>query len=336
MKSQRIEVGDSMRVVLMCGAAAVLVAGLTVVTVGGQGGGQTGPGAGTRILEQAPTDRSVNVLGDTLARYLKEMDAHKLSTLRMVEGGKFNVNIRRITNAETALTHPKTIDVWVVLEGGGTMTTGGKIEKGKIVGGVSTPLKVGDVYFVPAGVPHGVSGVNGNITWLNVRWDVDWPKDATLGAGMLQPPPAPAGGGARRPFLAPLEYAPSDKAVYIPKEKLAGYIQDMEAKQQATLRMIEGGHFNVNIRRVKAPSAEHHPVTADTWVLLEGGGIVSTGFRNEGNKRVEGTGVSSFARVGDLFFIPSNLNHGFSAVDSVVAWLNIRWDTNWGPAQSGQ
>ena len=30
------------------------------------------------------------------------MDAKKLQTLRMIEGGKFNVNIRRIRNAETA------------------------------------------------------------------------------------------------------------------------------------------------------------------------------------------------------------------------------------------
>jgi mannose-6-phosphate isomerase-like protein (cupin superfamily) len=280
---------------------------------------------GVRILQQAPTDRSVNVPGETLTRYLKEMDAHKLATLRMVEGGKYNVNIRRIRNAETALIHPKTIDTWVVLDGGGTMTTGGRIEQGRIVGGVSTPLKVGDVYFVPAGVPHGVSGVNGSVTWLNVRWDVDWADGATMGAGTLTPPPAAPG----RPSFKPLEYAPADRAVYIPKEKLTGYLAQMEADKSAVLRMIEGGHFNVNIRRVKAPSAEHHPVTADAWVLIEGGGMVATGFDRKGNQPVPGTGVSAFARVGDLFYVPANLTHGFTAVDSVAAWLNIRWDTNW-------
>ena len=65
------------------------------------------------------------------------MDAKKLQTLRMIEGGKYNVNIRRITAAETALVHPITADLWVVLDGGGTLTTGGKIENGKIVGGQS-------------------------------------------------------------------------------------------------------------------------------------------------------------------------------------------------------
>jgi mannose-6-phosphate isomerase-like protein (cupin superfamily) len=102
------------------------------------------------------------------------MDAKKLQTLRMLEGGKYNVNIRRITNAETALVHPTTIDLWVVLEGSGTLTTGGTIQNGKIVGGQSHTIKAGDVEFIPATVPHGVSGVQGSITWLNIRWDNDW------------------------------------------------------------------------------------------------------------------------------------------------------------------
>lgn len=295
-------------------------------------GGQPRGGGGATVLEQAPTDHSVPIPKEKLAQYLKDMDAKKLSTLRMIEGGKFNVNIRRITNAETALVHPNTIDLWVVLEGSGTMTTGGRVEKGKILGGESNALNVGDVYFVPAGVPHGVSGVNGNITWLNVRWDVDWPADAQMGAGSLAgangSAAAASSGGARR-GPAPLEYAATDRAIYIPKEKLDAYRRDMDTKNVATLRMIEGGHFNVNIRRIKAPSGEHHPTTIDTWVVLEGGGTVATGFTNDNGKRVAGTGVTAPAKVGDVFFIPADLNHGFSAVNDVVAWLNIRWDVNW-------
>jgi mannose-6-phosphate isomerase-like protein (cupin superfamily) len=96
--------------------------------------------------------------------------------LRMLEGGRFNVNIRRITDAETALVHPNTADVWVVTEGSGTLTTGGKLDKGKIIGGESHPIKAGDVEFIPAGVPHGVSGVTGSITWLNIRFDTNYDK----------------------------------------------------------------------------------------------------------------------------------------------------------------
>jgi mannose-6-phosphate isomerase-like protein (cupin superfamily) len=151
---------------------SVSVGGAAVIGQAGQRG-RGGEGT-TVILEKAPTDHAIPIPKEKLTQYLKDMDAKKLQTLRMIEGGKYNVNIRRITNAETALIHPKTIDTWVVIDGGGTLTTGGKIVNGKIVGGVSHALKVGDVEFIPACLPHGVSGVNGNITWLNIRWDVDW------------------------------------------------------------------------------------------------------------------------------------------------------------------
>ena len=126
------------------------------------------------VLQPAPSDRAVPIPLETLTGYYADMDAKKLETLRMLEGGRFNVNIRRIRNAESALVHPVTADVWVVTEGSGTLTVNGRLEGNRIVGGDSRPLKVGDVVFVPAGVPHGVSGVSGSITWLNIRFDTNY------------------------------------------------------------------------------------------------------------------------------------------------------------------
>ena len=128
------------------------------------------------ILQAAPTDKTVSIPLETLSKYYGDMDSKKQQTLRMLEGGRYNVNIRRITDAETALVHPNTADVWVVTEGSGTLTTGGKLENGKIVGGESHVIKPGDVEFIPAGVPHGVSGVTGSITWLNIRFDTNYTK----------------------------------------------------------------------------------------------------------------------------------------------------------------
>ena len=128
------------------------------------------------ILQQAPQDKTVSIPLQTLKKYYGDMDAKKTQTLRMLEGGRYNVNIRRITNAETALVHPDTADVWVVTEGSGMLTTGGKLENGKIVGGETHAIKSGDVEYIPAGVPHGVSGVTGSITWLNIRFDTNYNK----------------------------------------------------------------------------------------------------------------------------------------------------------------
>jgi mannose-6-phosphate isomerase-like protein (cupin superfamily) len=312
------------RFVVLVPIALALLTAMPSAQRGGPGGAPQ-----TVILEQAPKDHAIYISKAKLTQYLKDMDEKKLQTLRMIEGGKYNVNIRRITAAETALVHPTTIDTWVVIDGGGTLTTGGTLQNGKIVGGESHTLKVGDVEFIPAGVPHGVSGVTGNITWLNIRWDTDWPEGAEVGAGIM-PGAAPAPGGRG---MTPLQYAPTDKAVSIPLEKLDSYRRDMDAKNTATLRMVEGGHFNVNIRRIPEPSSEFHKVTIDTWVVLEGSGTVNTGHEVRDRKIVPGTGTEQTVSVGDVMFVPSNYTHGFSVVNGKVAWLNVRWDDDYGTAK---
>src|SRR5688572_29517512 len=326
-----------------------------------QGGGQAPPAGGGRgqgaegrtvILEQAPKDHSIAMPRETLAQHLKDMDAKKLQTLRMIEGGKYNVNIRRITAAETGLVHPITADLWVVLEGGGTLTTGGVLEKGKILGGQSRPIKVGDVVYIPSGLPHGVSGVDKNITWLNVRWDTDWPPDSPMGAGTLNGLLGRAGGAragapggaregsvearaARGPALPPgsqqtLPYSYGGSGeLYFSKEQLDQIMAGMRLKKSTNTRLIEGGRYNVNLRWNGTPSAELHGQTIDTWYVLAGGATVNTGFQMKDGERVANTGVSVVTRPGDVFFHPSNFYHGFSQVSPDIFWLNIRWDDNY-------
>ena len=49
------------------------------------------------------------------------MDADERSTVRLFEGGTYNVDIRCLRGAETALVHPKTTDVYIVREGSGAL-----------------------------------------------------------------------------------------------------------------------------------------------------------------------------------------------------------------------
>ncbi|HZI80529.1 MAG TPA: hypothetical protein VFD69_13500 [Vicinamibacterales bacterium] len=311
------------------------------------GGGRQGGEARAVILEQAPKDHSISIPRETLAQHLKDMDAKKLQTLRMIEGGKYNVNIRRITAAETGLVHPITADLWVVLEGGGTLTTGGVLEKGKILGGQSRPIKVGDVVYIPSGLPHGVSGVNSNITWLNVRWDTDWPPDSPMGAGTLNGILGRAGAAAagrgpaqpaanqQRPALPagsqqalPYSYGGSGE-LFFAKEQLDQIMAGMRLKKSTNTRLIEGGRYNVNLRWNGTPTAEVHEQTIDTWVVLAGGATVNTGFERKDGARVPNTGVSVATKPGDVFFHPSNFSHGFSETTPDIFWLNIRWDDNY-------
>ena len=346
-----------------CGSIGLAQSGAQTPAGGGRGGGGEGR---TVILEQAPKDHSIAIPKEKLAQHLKDMDARKLQTLRMIEGGKYNVNIRRITAAETGLVHPITADLWVVLEGGGTLTTGGVLENGKINGGQSRKIKVGDVVYIPSGLPHGVSGVDTNITWLNVRWDTDWPPDSPMGAGTLngllgraagaragtpggaregsvEARAARAGGAgdsaappaARGPAfppgsqqVLPYSYGGSGE-LFFSKEQLDQVMAGMRLKKSGNTRLIEGGRYNVNLRWNGTPSTELHGQTIDTWVVLAGGATVNTGFEMKDGERVPNTGVSVVTKPGDVFFHPSNFYHGFSQVSPDIFWLNIRWDDNY-------
>jgi mannose-6-phosphate isomerase-like protein (cupin superfamily) len=164
---------------------SIIAAGLVGATLSKpftlHAGGQQGGGTGPSVRMQAPVDKAADFpLSDLQATY-KDMDARKLLTMRLVEGGKYNVNIRRLSGAERPLVHPKTADVWVVTEGSGTLVTGGDLVDGtrsangdlsgaSIRGGVERVIKTGDVVFIPAGLSHGVKETKG-ITWLNIRFD---------------------------------------------------------------------------------------------------------------------------------------------------------------------
>ena len=133
------------------------------------------------IRQEAPTDRAADFPLPELEATFRQMDVEGLSTIRLLEGGTYNVNIRRLRGGETALLHEVTTDVYVVREGSGTLVTGGTLidENGVAVdgprgvairGGVTRVISAGDVVFIPAGVPHGIRESEG-ITWLNIRFD---------------------------------------------------------------------------------------------------------------------------------------------------------------------
>lgn len=133
------------------------------------------------VREQAPTDRAADVSAAEIESIIRDMTAESRATTRLLEGGSFNINIRRLEAPEAALTHPNTTDVYVVREGTGTLVTGGQVldDDGRpfdgprgaaIRGGTERVVSAGDLVFIPAGVPHRFRETEG-ITWLNIRFD---------------------------------------------------------------------------------------------------------------------------------------------------------------------
>lgn len=130
-------------------------------------------GQAFRIMGEAPLDRAVDFPRERLFEVYRQMAMEKIGTMRLLEGGEYNVNVRHLENVTPdkfrTLTHPDTIDVWVVQEGSGTVVTGGEMDGDRHVGGDERFITVGDLVFIPAGVPHGIKEASA-ITFLNIRF----------------------------------------------------------------------------------------------------------------------------------------------------------------------
>src|SRR5690349_17294824 len=100
----------------------------TLALAGGAAAAQTTRQMGAlAVRDKAPTDRASDLTQEDLAAVVKEMPGKNLATTRLLEGGYYSVNIRRLTGPETAHVHPASLTIYVVKEGAGTLVTGGTI-----------------------------------------------------------------------------------------------------------------------------------------------------------------------------------------------------------------
>src|ERR1700722_13575129 len=104
-----------------------------------------------------------------------------------------------------SIAHDSTAETYIVIRGAGTLVTGGQIVDGRrstpdsdvtttlngpscsgnVVGTpVQTPMKVGDIAVIPAGIPHGWTNITTEVVYLSVRPD---PKHVLPAAGYVYP-----------------------------------------------------------------------------------------------------------------------------------------------------
>src|SRR5215475_9817664 len=117
-------------------------------------------------------------------------DAISDSPVRVVDVGGSRVGIFGVFRPKTlpgdAIAHEtKTTEVYVILQGGGTLVTGGTIvgnvkqptgrgsgPRGeRIEGGVSRHVVPGDVIIIPGRTPHWWSSLDGDLRYMIVRAD---------------------------------------------------------------------------------------------------------------------------------------------------------------------
>ena len=109
-----------------------------------------------------------------------EAAAAKLVAATLDKGEKYTVMVNRRKEAGQSEVHAVDTDVFYVMDGAATFTTGGAIVGGKttapgeirgagIQGGTRRRISKGDILTIPFGTPHWFSEVHGTVTYLIVK-----------------------------------------------------------------------------------------------------------------------------------------------------------------------
>ena len=151
-------------------------------------------------LAQTKITQATYVSNDTIQATLKKAapDAVTDQQIRMVEVGKSQVGVgvvyRSAKARQSAVEHDQLTEVYHIIDGSGTLTTGGTLvnptrdakdaktvtetngpsqRSNTMTGGESRHVGPGDVIIIPAGVTHYFSAVDGSIRYLVIRVDTD-------------------------------------------------------------------------------------------------------------------------------------------------------------------
>ena len=162
----------------------VLAAGLTVhAQTPAQGGGAAGRGRGAAApATPAPPPGSAGIyrsdaeLTAALKRAIASANGEQSSS-PIANTDQYRVNIVHREKAAAALAHPGNTELHYIIEGTGTVVTGGTIVRGSSGAGGATiqdgethRVQKGDVIIVPAGSAHWYKEVTTPITYLEVRF----------------------------------------------------------------------------------------------------------------------------------------------------------------------
>jgi mannose-6-phosphate isomerase-like protein (cupin superfamily) len=96
-----------------------------------------------------------------------------------ISGLAYRMQIDRRRTPQNAAAHRTEAEVWVIVGGSGTVTTGGKIVETKqgekvvsrsIQGGVAQKVTKGDLIMIPEGVPHYVTQADPELFFIAIEF----------------------------------------------------------------------------------------------------------------------------------------------------------------------
>jgi mannose-6-phosphate isomerase-like protein (cupin superfamily) len=163
--------------------ASVAAVGLAIAFTGlAARAQQNGPSAPAAPAPRG-TPATIVTAADLEAALKKATAANpNMSTARIDNHDQYRINIVRRGRPAGAIAHSVGTELHYIVEGGGTIVTGGTIVRpaagasegtvARIEGGVTRTVTKGDVILIPENTPHWYSEVDGAIAYLEVRFSV--------------------------------------------------------------------------------------------------------------------------------------------------------------------
>jgi mannose-6-phosphate isomerase-like protein (cupin superfamily) len=165
---------------LMATLAVVMMATPLLAQAPASGTPATRPAAEPAAPAPAPGSAGIFKANTDLQAALKKAIAgtNDMASSPIALTDQYRVNIVHRPKANGAIAHPGNTELHYIIEGSGTVVTGGTIVRkpgapaaaATIEGGEAHKVTKGDVVIVPAGSAHMYSEVNGEITYLEVRF----------------------------------------------------------------------------------------------------------------------------------------------------------------------
>ena len=146
---------------------------LTITVAAQRGGGQNQPAPSI-------TDTKI-VTASELAALVAGTPKDRNGNATFIRLAPYNVNMEHRIMGQAASVHETEAELFYVVDGAGTLVTGGKLKEEKrtnaenltgsgIEGGVSKKVAKGDWIMVPAGVPHQYPSVDaGGLTLMSLH-----------------------------------------------------------------------------------------------------------------------------------------------------------------------
>jgi len=145
-----------------------------------------GPESAKLAAQYDPTKATVITAADiaaAISRLPDQLSANGTFVERAdpssITGLGYRIAVDRRRTPQNANAHRTEAEVWAVIEGTGTITTGGTVvetkKDGKVVsraikGGVSQRVTKGDFVVIPEGVPHYITEANPHVIFIAIEF----------------------------------------------------------------------------------------------------------------------------------------------------------------------